>query len=171
MQFPMMGRPEEVDVEIESGRRNIGAAMRMMRGIALRGPIALAGLPDDMIVGDPSGFDVGAVEKDSQPLSSFAGRCASVCSSNSLATSALFEQSGELEAVMQITHAAVRWRNPPSASRLERPGLESPIESGAPKSGIANGEADQQRRPRQARWRYHPCAKCHRNAEACCRAD
>jgi hypothetical protein len=61
-----------------------------------------------MIVGDPSGFDVGAVEKDSQPLSSFAGRCASVCSSNSLATSALFEQSGELEAVMQITHAAVR---------------------------------------------------------------
>jgi hypothetical protein len=32
--------------------------MRMMRGIALREPIALAALPDDMIVGDPSGFDV-----------------------------------------------------------------------------------------------------------------
>ena len=38
--------------------------MRVMRGIALRRAIALAGLPDDVIVGDPSGFHMRAVEKD-----------------------------------------------------------------------------------------------------------
>ncbi len=68
----MVRRPQDVDVEIERPRRDIGAAMRVMRGIALRWPIALASLPDDMIIGDPSGLDVRAIEKDPQPLPAFA---------------------------------------------------------------------------------------------------
>ena len=74
----MMGRSEDVYIEIERRRRNIGAAVSVMRGIALRRPIALAGLPDDVIVGDPSGFHVRAVEKDTQPLSTFANDSAHV---------------------------------------------------------------------------------------------
>jgi hypothetical protein len=54
--------------------------VRVMRGIALRRPIALAGLPDDVIVGDPTGFHMRAVEKDSQPLSAFANNSAHVSS-------------------------------------------------------------------------------------------
>ena len=68
-QLPMMRRTEDVDVEIEGRRRDIGTAMGVMRGVAFRRPVALACLPDDMIIGDPSGFDVGTVEKDPQPLS------------------------------------------------------------------------------------------------------
>jgi hypothetical protein len=85
----------------------------VMRGIALRRPIALAGLPDDMIVGDPSSFDVAAVEKDSQPLSAFGDRSAHVSFSNWLARSALIEHPGRLEAVMQITRPAADDRDPP----------------------------------------------------------
>jgi hypothetical protein len=46
--------------------------MGVTRGVAFRRPVALACLPDDMIIGDPSGFDVGTVEKDPQPLSTLA---------------------------------------------------------------------------------------------------
>jgi hypothetical protein len=145
MQLPMMGRPEDVDVEIEGRRRDIGAAMRVVRGIALRRPIALAGLPDDMIVGDPSGFDVGAVEKDSQPLAAFANRCAHVSSSNSLAISALLKHSGELEAVMQITPAAA---DGVLRHDLNRPGLKSAIDGGATNSRKPEPrEADQRQSP------------------------
>ena len=56
MQLPMIGWPEDVDVEIEGRRRDIGAAMGVMRGIALCRPVALARLPYDVIVGDPFGL-------------------------------------------------------------------------------------------------------------------
>jgi hypothetical protein len=59
----MIRRPEDVDVKIEGRRRDVGAAMGVMRRIALRRPVALACLPDDMIIGDPSGLDMRAVEK------------------------------------------------------------------------------------------------------------
>jgi hypothetical protein len=57
-QLLMIRRPEDVDVEIEGHRRDIGTAMRVMRGVAFRRPVALACLPDNMMIGDPSGFDV-----------------------------------------------------------------------------------------------------------------
>jgi hypothetical protein len=79
-QLPMIRRPEDVDVQIEGRRRDIGTTMRVMRGVAFRRPVALAGLPDDMMIGDPSGFDVGTVEKDPQPLSSFADNAVHISS-------------------------------------------------------------------------------------------
>jgi hypothetical protein len=42
--------------------------MSVMRGIAFRWPVGLACLPDDMMIGEPSGFNMCAVEKISQPL-------------------------------------------------------------------------------------------------------
>jgi hypothetical protein len=80
MQLLMIRRPEDVDVEIEGRRRDIGTSMGVMRGVALRRPVALACLPDDMIIGDPTGFDVGTVEKDPQPLSSFANNIVHISS-------------------------------------------------------------------------------------------
>ena len=68
----MIGWSEDVDVEIEGRRRDIGAAMGVMRGIALCRPVALGRLPYDVIVGDPFGLDMRAVEKSPQPLSAFA---------------------------------------------------------------------------------------------------
>ena len=68
----MIRRPEDVYVEIEGHRRDIGTAMGVTRGVAFRRPVVLACLPDDMIIGDPSGFDVGTVEKDPQRLSTLA---------------------------------------------------------------------------------------------------
>jgi hypothetical protein len=73
---------EDVYVEIEGRRCNIRAAMSVMRGIAFRRPFALARLPDDMVIGDPSGFDMRAVEKDSKPLSAFADNSAHFGPSN-----------------------------------------------------------------------------------------
>jgi hypothetical protein len=67
----------------------------VVRGIALRRPIALAGLPDDVIVGDPSGFHVRAVEKDTQPLSTFANDSAHV---------------GSLELVRLLMQHNASWR-------------------------------------------------------------
>jgi hypothetical protein len=46
--------------------------MSVMRGIAFRRPVGLAGLPDDMMIGEPSGFDIRAVEKIAEPLTAFA---------------------------------------------------------------------------------------------------
>ena len=58
--------------------------MSVMRGIAFRRPIGLARLPDDVMIGDPSGFDVRAVEKaTSQPLAAFADNSAHVAFSSS----------------------------------------------------------------------------------------
>jgi hypothetical protein len=56
--------------------------MSVMRGIASRRPFALARLPDDMIIADPSGFDMRAVKKDPKPLSAFGDNSAHVGSSN-----------------------------------------------------------------------------------------
>jgi len=78
----MMRRPENVYVKIQGRRRDIGAAMSVMRGIALRRPLALPRLPDDMMIGDPSGFDVRAVEKVAQPLSAFTDNSAHAGSSD-----------------------------------------------------------------------------------------
>jgi hypothetical protein len=56
--------------------------MCVMRRIALRRPIPLARLPDNMIIGDPSGFDMGAVEKDPEPPAALANDIAHTGSSD-----------------------------------------------------------------------------------------
>jgi hypothetical protein len=81
-QLLMMRRPENVYVKIQRRRRDIGTAMSVMRRIALRRPLALPHLPDDMIIGDPSGFDLCTVEKVAQPLSAFADNSAHAGSSD-----------------------------------------------------------------------------------------
>jgi hypothetical protein len=58
-QLRMIRRPEDVYVEIEGRRRDIGAAMRVMRRVAFRRPVGLACLPDDMMIGEAIGFRRG----------------------------------------------------------------------------------------------------------------
>ena len=57
--------------------------MSVMRGIAFRlTNIALTGLPDDMIIGDPTRLDMRAVEKHAKPVSAFADTPLTAGSSN-----------------------------------------------------------------------------------------
>ena len=43
--------------------------MGVMCGIAFGWPVALAGLPDDMIIRDPSRLDMRTIEKHAKPIS------------------------------------------------------------------------------------------------------